>query len=182
MKKFKLSYLDNNDNIRKLNVLLPQLIRKSTSTTTFASPPIPVSFYADVFTPLSSFNHLISIDGEVDTLVIFCNTILNVKEIIFELTNVNKNGSYTDYITVIPGQTNIFKRELKFSVGDRISITPQYTDVINNLWIGFPYKVDIRNFNYNTLVIEELDRTEEDAQKKLDSPKDKNNNSESIFD
>lgn len=160
MKPFTLNGTPNG-NLKKLEVVINQLMRKAKKVTTFAVPPIPISFYTPILPDADAIHSLNVIEGTTKNFFFYCDKIEKVKEVIFELDIINTYEKKTYYFNVTTGSMNNLVKELTFFAGDKIKLRHTYAGELENVWVGWAIYIDKKNFDYNKLVIDTLNEATE---------------------
>lgn len=157
MKRFQLKG-SNEQKLKQVEGVIRQLLRRVRQVTTFATPPVPISFHSPKMLIQDSFNYLASLDSEIKYVFFYCAAIEKVREVSFEFKITNSALETINNFVIRPGKMNKVLKELAIREGDRISIKNTYEQDLEDVWIGFAMKLNKKAFNYEQLVIDELDK------------------------
>lgn len=156
-------------NFKIIYTVLNRLLRKPAKKIVYAIPPLPVSFYAAAMTEDTTLNHLCPLKSTGNTFIFRCLAEAKVKEVVFDFNILRDNQRITYVFNVKSGRTLIDPREIEFFVGDRISICLIEPSNVTDVWIGFLLNIDKAAYNYNKILIDELDKTMDEELKEIES-------------
>ncbi len=147
---------DFDQKFKQLETTIKQLLGRSRKTTTFATPPVPLSFYSGAMLVGDSFNYLNTLSGKVKKFYFYYDKIKDVDEVMFTFDFVGPLNKVTYGFITSPGKLTTISKEVVVAAGDRITIGHEHDGEVNNLWVGFPVFPEKGHFDYTRLSIDTL--------------------------